>query len=126
VYGPLLDGPPKVLAEFPIPSITRLPSSDTWFLYFSTFHWQTLINGNSGFFPPSYLEFLDREGGFPLGDTVTYLRQRGVQYVTVHGAFMYPERYQATIEALRTMPGVRLVTSAPWGGAESRLYQIDK
>jgi hypothetical protein len=124
VYGPLLDGPPKVLAEFPVPSITRRMWTDTRFLYFSTFHWQTLVNGNSGFFPPSYLDLLDRESDFPLGDTVPYLRQRGVQYITVHGAFMDPERYQVTAEALRATPGVRLVATALWEGAESRLYEI--
>jgi hypothetical protein len=124
VYGTLLDGPPKVLAEFPIPSITRRVYSDTWFLYFSTFHWQTLVNGNSGFFPPSYLELLDRESDFPLGDTVAYLRERGVQYVTVHGAFMDSERFQVTTETLSATPGVRLLATALWGGAESRLYEL--
>ena len=30
---------------------------DNAYIYFSTFHWQRLVNGNSGFFPPSYEEF---------------------------------------------------------------------
>ena len=33
---------------------------DATYIYFSTFHWQRLVNGNSGFFPPSYEEFTQR------------------------------------------------------------------
>jgi hypothetical protein len=124
IYSALSAEHPRVLAEFPIPSITRMTWSDTRFLYFSTFHWQKIVNGNSGFSPPSYSEFLDRESDFPLGDTVPYLRERGVEYVSIHGAFMDPERYHLTTEVLDSMPGVRLVATAPWEGAESRLYQL--
>src|SRR4051812_31895417 len=43
------DGPPSVIFEFPTGAM-----EDPEYLYYSTFHWQWLVNGYSGFFPPSY------------------------------------------------------------------------
>ena len=44
------DSPTAVLFEFPTGLI-----EDAAYAYYSTFHWQWLVNGYSGFFPPSYL-----------------------------------------------------------------------
>jgi len=43
------DGPTSVIFEFPTGAM-----EDPEYLYYSTFHWQYLVNGYSGFFPPSY------------------------------------------------------------------------
>ena len=61
---------------------------DTRYLYFSTFHWHPIVNGNSGYFPKSYEELIKRELDFPSDSAVEYLRTRGVDYVAVHGAFI--------------------------------------
>jgi hypothetical protein len=58
--------PPAVIAEFPMPRDIYRSDFDARYLYFSTFHWQYLVNGNSGFFPPSYVELLERERELPL------------------------------------------------------------
>ena len=47
------DSPTAVLFEFPTASL-----DDPAYLYYSTFHWQSLVNGYSGFFPPSYLRLV--------------------------------------------------------------------
>ncbi len=46
-----VDEPPSVLMELPLksPDIYLEPV----YMYFSTFHWHTLVNGYSGFSPPS-------------------------------------------------------------------------
>jgi hypothetical protein len=116
--------PPVVLAEFPMPRDIYRSDFDARYLYFSTFHWQNLVNGNSGFFPPSYVQLLERERDFPSEAALSYLRSRGVQYLTMHGRFTNPERYKYTIAWLDARPDVELVAAAPWEGSESRLYRL--
>ena len=116
--------PPAVLAELPMPRDIYRSDFDARYLYFSTFHWQNLVNGNSGFFPPSYVELLANEQDFPNEAALAYLRSRGVQYVAMHGRFTNPERYGETVAWLDARPDVELVVAAPWEGAESRLYRF--
>ena len=45
------------------------------------------MNGYSGFSPPTYSQLLHGMESFPDDDTMAELRDRGVDYVIVHGAF---------------------------------------
>ena len=116
--------PPVVLAEFPMPRDIYKSDFDARYLYFSTFHWQNMVNGNSGFFPPSYIELLDREREFPTEAALNYLRSRGVQYLTMHGRFTNPDRYRNTVAWLDARPDLELIAAAPLEGVESRLYRL--
>ena len=78
---------------------------DTRYLYFSTFHWHPIVNGNSGYFPKSYEELTERERDFPSDSAVEYLRTRGVDYVAVHGAFIDPEKFRADRDGARRAAG---------------------
>jgi hypothetical protein len=51
-----------------------------------------LLNGYSGYYPPSYLTMLTSLRHFPDDAAVTLLRQRGARYVVVHSAFYPPDR----------------------------------
>jgi hypothetical protein len=97
---------------------------DTRYLYFSTFHWHPIVNGNSGYFPKSYEELIKRELDFPSDSAVGYLRARGVDYVAVHGAFIDREKFERIVSALAMRQDMPLVTAAPWEGSESRLYRL--
>lgn len=126
IYARLAGQATVVLAENPMP---ENENADLWFdaryMYFSVWHWNKLVNGNSGFLPPSYDELLRREADFPSDRAIEYLKQRGVDYLTVHGALMSsPERYAETIAALDRRSDVELVTAARWEGSESRLYRL--
>ena len=99
---------------------------DAWYLYFSTFHWHPIVNGNSGYFPASYEELIERERDFPSDAAIGYLRTRGVDYFTVHGAFIEPARYGRIVAALDARTDVEKVAAAPWAGGESRLYRLKK
>lgn len=124
IYRALEGQPPQVLAEFPMPA-TQLDSyAEFNYLYFSTFHWNKLVNGNSGFFPPSYGEMLQREASFPSDEAVGYLKQVGVNYVTLHGAFYDRGRFRRIVAALDARPDFELVAAAPWDRGESRLYRL--
>ena len=126
IYGSFEGKPPSVLAEFPMPEASKDPFSEFTYLYFSTFHWQKLVNGQSGWLPPSYLDLLDEEKDFPSERAIAYLRQRGVEYVSVHGAFYDPNKFAEVIAALDARPDIELVTTAPGEGSEARLYRFLK
>ena len=99
---------------------------DTRYLYFSTSHWHPIVNGNSGYFPPSYEELIERQRDFPSSAAVEYLRRRGVDYITVHGAFLGPARFREIVGRLGRRRGVSLVAAAPWEGSESRIYRLHR
>lgn len=124
IYAPLASEPDAVVAELPVPSRTQLPWSDTRYEYFSTFHWYRMVNGNSGFAPPSYLELLEREVDFPDDAAIAYLKSRGVTHIAWHGSFTNPGRHEDTVAMLAARPDVELLSKAPWEGSESRLYRL--
>jgi hypothetical protein len=125
IYSSLGGDVPVVLAEFPMPNEGVKSWFDTRYMYFSTWHWNRMVNGNSGFAPRSYDELIERERDFPSDGAIQYLKDRGVDYVTVHGAFMASqERYVRTVAMLDRRPDLQLMTAARWGGSESRLYRL--
>jgi hypothetical protein len=124
VYSRIAGEPSPVLAEFPMPTVPLGYFFDTRYLYFSTFHWHRLVNGNSGYAPKSYDELVERQRDFPSDRALEDLRRRGVDYVTVHGAFYEPARFREIVAALDERSDVSLVAAAPWEGGESRLYRI--
>ena len=124
IYRTLNQTSPIVLGELPVGTNEWGVHFDATYIYFSTFHWQRLVNGNSGFFPPSYEELMERVRYFPSDRSIEYLRSRGVEYFTLHGAFMSERRFRRAVRDLRRRPGVELVTAADWEGTESRLYRL--
>jgi hypothetical protein len=76
--------PRGVVAEFPMPEPGSPPHHDPRFAYLSTFHWMPLLNGYSGFYPPSYLRRLARLARFPDEASVAALKRENVRYVVVH------------------------------------------
>lgn len=131
IYEVLAGAPPAVLAEFPMGNERRGWWYDTRYMYFSTFHWQRLVNGNSGFFPPSYLSLVERIGDAPATDAaLSALHERGVEYMAIHGGatFYDTEHFRAIAAALEARRAshhdVQLITIAHWAGGESRLYRL--
>jgi hypothetical protein len=124
IYAAFENKPPSVLAEFPMPEPRTDSLSEFNYLYFSTWHWQKLVNGQSGWLPPSYVDLLDEVHDFPSEKAIAYLRQRGVEYVSVHGAFYDAKKFADVIAALDARSDLQLVTKAPWEGSESRLYRF--
>jgi hypothetical protein len=125
VYASLANEPSAVLAEFPMPTAPIAYFFDARYLYFSTFHWHPIVNGNSGYFPRSYEEMIERQRDFPSDSAVEDLRSRGVRYVAVHGAFYEPGRFERLVAELDERADMRLVTAEPWEGRESRLYRLE-
>lgn len=133
--APVWNGPPAVYSAIPEPDavIAELPLPPThlrfggefWFLYFSTFHWHRMVNGNSGFHPESYKTLLEHEVTFPSDEAVDYLKTVGVSYVTVHEGVFGTEWYRDAVAKLDQRADMTLVTTDNWEKLEVRLYRLD-
>ncbi|HEV8345476.1 MAG TPA: glycosyltransferase family 39 protein [Vicinamibacterales bacterium] len=103
------DSPTAALFEFPSSSF-----DDPTYLYYSTFHWQNLVNGYSGFFPPSYVRLMDAMRGFPDDSSLAALRARGTRYLVVHGERLYGDRYETLIPLLDKRSDLALLSRREW------------
>ena len=100
VYALLATLPPTVIVHAPLPLPDTLPGAEANYQYFAQYHRHALINGNSGFYPPAYVQLLERLRGFPDDLALAALRATEAEYLLVH------EQYYPTREAFG-----RLVTS---------------
>jgi hypothetical protein len=55
---------------------------------------------------------------------MNYLRRRGVQYISMHGAFYPEEKRAAALAAVEARTDLELVSAARWEGSQSRLYRV--
>lgn len=83
VYDVLAREAPGVVVELPFPP-PRQWFLNGRFMVNSTRHWRPLLNGYSGFRPPSYAETYEALRGFPSDASLMGLYARQVAYVVVH------------------------------------------
>jgi hypothetical protein len=123
VYERLRNEPESVLLELPVSS--AVIHVEPVYMYFSTFHWHRLVNGYSGFSPPSYPKFLDLAARLPTEEAMLELRRRSVDFVVVHGALFEQESdYAKTIAGIDRDDNFELVGVYPWNGKDTRLYRV--
>jgi hypothetical protein len=117
------ESPTTALFEFP-----NTPYDDPTYMYFSTFHWQHLVNGYSGFFPPSYTLLGLSLANFPDDESMRAIKARGARYLLVHGERLYGDRYPEVITGLDKRPELTLITRKPWqledNHGEISLYRV--
>ncbi|MFN8077020.1 MAG: hypothetical protein U0Q15_16585 [Kineosporiaceae bacterium] len=80
-----LYGPPVSYASVPAP-IFVFPTSqvgDYDFMLWGADGWQSLANGDSGFYPEFQVELQAKTASFPDADSIAYLRAKGVKTVIV-------------------------------------------
>jgi hypothetical protein len=112
--------PDMVLAEFPM-----FLEANIFYMYFSTSHWASMLNGYSGYLPVTYKDLQQEMEDFPLGDTLPRLRREGVTHVTVNcRLWQSPDRCLGVLTWLDKDPTVRLVSSGTWDQQDVRLYAI--
>ncbi len=126
IYRILASLPPGVVAEFPVPKVDGLPGRDPGYAYASIFHWKPLINGYSGFYPPTYIRRLLDLRRFPEPFSLRVLRRAGVQYLVIHesGYGDDPTAYKQTLSTLDAAEGVRNLGAFSDGEASATLYAI--
>jgi hypothetical protein len=104
----LRTAPAGIVAELPLPRSTADIADDARAAYRSTFHWQRLANGYSGFYPASYVDLWAPAASFPDSASLEALRRHGVVYLVVR-----EERYGLArfAEIVRELAGRCDVTS---------------
>ena len=114
--------PRGVVLELPVPRPNTLPGDEARYAYMSTFNWFPLVNGYSGFYPPSYLVRLDRLRGFPGETSLRQIRADGVKYLIVHQR-AYFEMNLSDIRARLATVGMEEVATLPAGPDVATLYR---
>jgi hypothetical protein len=102
------DSPTAVVFEFPTGSM-----EDPAYLYYSTFHWQSLVNGYSGFFPPSYRRLVSAVRNFPDETSINAIKSHGARYLVVHGEWLYGGRYEQLLPMLDVRRDLTLISRRP-------------
>ena len=104
IYRLVASEEPAVVAELPFPPPEAIFRNAPYMLG-ATLNFKPLLNGYSGFMPPSYVDHYLRLAGFPGGDSVRALRELGVTHVFVHLDQIGPE----ATAALSALPGLSRV-----------------
>jgi hypothetical protein len=100
--GPVLELPVGAMLK-DIPSATI----NTWYEYFSIFHWRPLVNGYASYWPPSLEVTLAMARGLPAARALQNLTLcTGVRWIVAHTASMAPEERESF---LGSNPGLQLV-----------------
>ena len=107
VYAWLREQPDGPVLEYPVGGLEgRIGPQDATYMYYSTAHWRRLLNGYSGFSPPSYHAILHELRTFPDARSLEYLRQRDVRYLIVHEGFYLQGGFEQDIETLSGAPNL--------------------
>ena len=124
LYEFLRRQPKAVVAEFPMPMPDRLPGHEPRYAYMSTFHWMPLLNGYSGYYPPSYVRRLRALEDFPSTESLQYLRQEGARYIVVHSGGYHPKERDRIVQALTLEHGLPLLGDFEDGWGEGAVFRL--
>ena len=113
-----------VLFEFPVHAEPARFEENLPYMYFSMSHWTPMVNGYSGFNPPSYAALLRATSGFPAPSSLDYLEGTGVTHIAVHCALWVADVCAATVDRLDTTPRLRRIAGAKWYDQPSVLYEL--
>jgi hypothetical protein len=112
VYADLMldrgDNPDVAIVEYPLGE-----HNDPTYMYYSTFHWQHLANGYSGFYPASYHDLLFAVESFPGDKAIDAFKARSVRYLVLHGERMVVDRYDRMRRQLDARADLRLISRRP-------------
>jgi hypothetical protein len=114
-----------VTIEYPLPRPEAVPLNDPLYMYFSTMHWQPLLNGYSGHYPVSYIDLLKSQRTFPDDASMAVLRARGVKAIIVHANGYHLQRmFEDATKGLEARSDVRLMGIWKDHRGEARAYKF--
>jgi hypothetical protein len=123
--------PHGVVAEFPAPGPASEAIPEVYYQYESTFHWFPLLNGYSGMYPTTYVEWVREMQDFPSDASIAALAARGAMYLIVHEHYYPRGEYERIVSALAARTD--LVGFGPFAepsghryGGEVRAYRLLK
>ena len=118
----LRSAPPGIVAELPLPRTTADIGHDAVAAYRSTFHWQRILNGYSGFYPSLYVDLWSPAASFPDDASLTALRGHGAAYVVVREAGFGAARFAAIVGLLASRCDVTGAGPFPDGSSAAMIY----
>ncbi len=83
-------------------------------VYYSTLNWRKLVNGFSGYYPPTYRRLMMEMQAFPSARSISVLAASDVAYIAWHWDWVPPEQKDAVRARLASFP--QLETAAEGGG----------
>jgi hypothetical protein len=107
------------VVELPFFAPTQVFRNGRYLLH-ATAHWRPMLNGYSGFTPPSYVRHYELLRSFPDPSTLAALRGEGVSHVVVHVNAFVSEAGQERFDQIATSPGLQLVMVA----GNLRIYRL--
>ncbi|MCJ7582567.1 MAG: discoidin domain-containing protein [Candidatus Aminicenantes bacterium] len=93
------------LIELPMPNLGVGRAYDAIYMYYSTFHWRSIVNGYCGFNPPGYLIVREAMETFPSEASLNLLRDLEVGYVLVHSQGFRSEKGRETLLGIEKYRG---------------------
>jgi hypothetical protein len=120
----LASQPRGAVAEFPAPGPLSEGIPEVYYQYESTFHWQPLLNGYSGMYPTTYVEWIEAMRDFPSDESIAALARRHVTYITLHEKYFAVGEYQRVVRALGTRTDLVGFGPFPDGDREARAYRL--
>jgi hypothetical protein len=107
VYQWLASQPRSVVAEVPFSRADKLDTiPDGLYMFNSTWHWQPIVNGYSGFYPKTFIELAENTKSFPDDASIAYLKHRGVDLLVIHGGLLGPKAFGEMTAALLARPDI--------------------
>jgi len=97
-----------IVAEYALSS-----KDDPTYMYFSTFHWQHLVNGYSGFFPPAYVFLANAVDSIPDNASIHAIKSHGARYLLLHGERLILPRYNELVAQLDARPELTVLSRTP-------------
>ena len=89
----LAQKPAAVIIELPVVSSKGMFGSLDWrYMYEGLPHFQKMLNGYSGYAPPSFYRMREIMQGFPDDRSIALLRERGVTYVIIRAGLYDDQR----------------------------------
>ena len=111
--------PPSVIIEFPVTVY------DPTYMFWSTYHWHSLVNGYSGYSPDDVVDTMTMMETFPDDDSMARLEELHVRYVLVHQAF-YRRRDFTRTDGQRSRRRPELIPHGryrDWVGGETQILK---
>jgi hypothetical protein len=124
---PIYDALPAKVSEvvlLELPLLTIDIAIEPLYMYYSTFRWYNMVNGYSGFSPPTHHYLRTSIEHFPDDVSLAELRRRKVTHVVVHGEIYREGEYQALIAKIDASPDLERVMELEWRDRPMRMYRL--
>ena len=111
--------PPSVIVEFP------MGDYDPTYMFWSTYHWHSLVNGYSGYTPADIVETMTLMETFPDDESVARLQQLDVRYVLSTRRSTSRRSTPTLMEQLSRRP--ELIPSGryrDWVGGDTQIFEL--